>query len=136
MAIIGTRKEKGEGILTVDKDIPNIGQNQVLLLLKEDKQFFTATNIVLSMVATVIARNTSFSPLKASQIQVKASQIQKISQIGIFSAWEWKRKIAGLTDEGFFTRVHVGLEEEFHPTKKFDEYIAEKLKDKLIEIKQ
>jgi hypothetical protein len=100
------------------KGLPQISEDQVIHFASRtgDELIHLAPAMVLSMAATAAARKGSPIP---------ASQLVEISQIGIFASWDWGKKLGQLSEEGFFTRTHVGTEEYFRPDKKFDEYVKE-----------
>ena len=91
-----------------------LSEDEIIIFLRPDPQYYTATNMAISMVATCIGRYGS---------PVKASDLLRISQLGIFSTWEVRHKIGVMCDEGYFSRQHVGLEEYFSPEDKFKEFI-------------
>lgn len=91
-----------------------LSEDEVYVFLRPDKQFYTATNMLLSMAATCLGRYGS---------PIKASDLQRISQIGIFSTWEIRRKMSEMCDLEIFSRQHVGLEEFFTPEKDFFKFV-------------
>lgn len=91
-----------------------LSEDEVIIFLRPDRQFFTATNMLMSMLATCIGRYGS---------PVKASDLQKISQLGIFASWEVRRKMGEMCDLEIFSRQHVGLEEYFTPEKDFYHFV-------------
>lgn len=113
MAVIG----RSEVIPTaVFIDGLSLSGKEVYVFLRPDPQYYTATNMAISMMATCIGRYGS---------PVKASDLLKISELGIFASWEIRRKIGELCDLGFFSRKHVGLEEYFFPDDEFFKFIEE-----------
>ncbi len=112
MAVIGNFKEVPE--LQFVDFLERLSENEAFVFLRPDPQYYTATNMAMSMMATCVGRYGS---------PVKASDLQKVSQIGIFATWEIRRKIGELCDQGFFSRKHFGLEEYFTPEEKFFEFI-------------
>lgn len=112
MAVIGNSKSVPESNFL--DCFERLAENEVFVFLRPDQQYFTATNMAISMMATCVGRYGS---------PIKASDLQKISQIGIFATWEIRRKIGELCDQGFFSRTHFGLEEYFTPEEKFFEFV-------------
>lgn len=113
MAIVG-KFDKAPDIHFLE-ELPKLEQNQIILFLNSDRQFFNAPKMVLSMAATCIARHG---------VPFKASDFVAVSMVGIFSTWEAKRKMGLLCDAGFFSRYHWKREEFFMPEAKFLEFVV------------
>lgn len=98
--------------------LPQILENQVIHFASRtgDNKVHLAPNMVLSMMATAIARNGS---------PVPASELVEIHRIGIFAAWDWGKKLGQLAEMGYFTRMHFGTEEWFFPDSRFHKYVEE-----------
>ena len=112
MAIIG-KSSKAPKINWLEQ-LPTLDEGEIIVFLRPDEQYYTASNMVMSMAATCIGRHgTPF----------KASNLEAVSRIGIFSTWEAKKKMGQLCDAGYFSRQHVGKEEYFSPEQKFFEFL-------------
>ena len=94
----------------------SLSENEAYVFSRPDPQYYTATNMAISMMATCIGRYGS---------PVKASDLLRVSQLGIFVGWEFKHKLGELCDQEFFSRKHFGLEEYFTPEDKFFKFIKE-----------
>ena len=117
MAIIGKSKQVPEIEWLFGK--PRIKEEEIVVFLnpdKSDRQFFNATRMVLSMAVTCMMRYG---------FPFKGSDLDKVSRIGIFAAWEAKKKLGKLCDAGYFSRWHVGKEEYFSPELKLYSFLED-----------
>ena len=112
MAIIG-KSSKPPNIIWLEQ-LPTLDKGEIIVFLRPDEQYYTATNMVLSMAATCIGRYGS---------PFKASDLEAVSRVGIFSTWEAKKKMGQLCDAGYFSRQHFRKEEYFSPEQKFFDFL-------------